>query len=306
MSALVSVAPTGIRAWLAPKPVARRPYEAPVCERDRSRVYADTITVFQVRHVLARMIDPKHIASGWMPRRVYVTNESGSVMREMTAEQLGAKLIARGAVEFAVNGQALPSTVCPGCGMRKGRRAKACVACAGRAPCPEARVCACGMKKYERSKVCMACIRASAPPRFCSCGTRLKGTKTRQCIRCLNATRDLASGKRCACGSTKKKESKTCRDCSTNAPRPEKTVCGCGRKKASTSATCRGCWVRSREWKPSDSVRCAAEAMFAHGASLRAIAKATGVERSKVKRYLCKARRNTPNDQTQRAAPAHP
>lgn len=173
---------TGIEAWLAPVHGPKRRYEAPTCVRDRSKVWADTITVFHARHMLAKMIDPKHIVSGWMPRRVHVTDDDGNVVREMTAEQLGAKLIARGAVEFAVDGQALPSTVCPKCGGRKTRNANGCLSCRRSTKY----TCGCGGRKSLSSKCCKACAgQLPQPDRFvCSCGKRKSAAalKCRQCV----------------------------------------------------------------------------------------------------------------------------
>lgn len=151
---------SGIRAWLPPVYGPKRRYEAPTCVRDRSKVWADTITVFQARHMLATMIDPKHILSGWMPRRVHVTDDDGNVVREMTAEQLGVKMVARGAVEFAVDGRALPSKMCPGCGGRKVRAAHACASCTGNTLKPQNRVCPlCGGEKTYQGTTCEPCYR---------------------------------------------------------------------------------------------------------------------------------------------------
>lgn len=232
----------GIRAWLPPVYGPKRRYEAPTCVRDRSKVWADTITVFQARHMLATMIDPKHIVSGWMPRRVRVTDDDGNVVREMTAEQLGVKMVARGAVEFAVDGRAVSSMACPtcggprsfgskscmkcrrkhdrfvcrGCGGRKSEHAALCSSCAGQAPI-HTRVCACGGSKSAESKRCAGCqaIERIAAKKTCPCGAALSTPDASLCRRCfLHEKKDAVEKKRwCPCGQRKNERSAECWTC---------------------------------------------------------------------------------------------
>ena len=181
--------PPGIRAWLPRTDGPKRRYEAPTCVRDRSKVWADTITVFQARHMLATMIDPKHIVSGWMPRRVHVTDDDGNVVREMTAEQLGAKLIARGAVEFAIDGEMLPSTVCPRCGQRKANKSAATCSSCFRGTGKKG-VCACGGRKGAHATMCKPCfLMKKREKRVCpACGSP-KMAAARQCTSCAGNDR---------------------------------------------------------------------------------------------------------------------
>lgn len=237
--------PHGIRAWLPPVYGPKRRYEAPTCVRS-PRVYADTMTAIQVRHALASMIDPKHIVSGWMPRRVRVTDDDGNVVREMTAEQLGVKLIARGAVEFAVDGRAIPSTVCPSCGERKANRsASACARCAGN----------------FRRPVCLVCPK---------CG----GRKTRQASTCLPCRRSPENT--CGCGAKKSLASRCCKACAGQLPKPDRFVCSCGRRKSELAIKCRSC-VDSERVDASALER--AMTMYANGGvSMRKCADSCGVK----------------------------
>lgn len=153
--------PHGIRAWLPPVYGPKRRYEAPTCVRS-PRVYADTMTALQVGVALRGLIDPKHIVSGWMPRRVHVTDDDGNVVREMTAEQLGAKLIARASIEFLVDGEAIPSTLCPKCGKPKRARSKECHSCFTTAAVVSV-VCSgtgCMVRVARGRRLCNMCLRS--------------------------------------------------------------------------------------------------------------------------------------------------
>lgn len=230
----------GIRAWLPPVYGPKRRYEAPTCMRDRSKVWADTITVFQARHMLATMIDPKHIVSGWMPRRVRVTDDDGNVVREMTAEQLGVKLVARGAVEFAVNGRAIPSTVCPGCGGKKLCGSKVCGNC--RRLSPSARMCQCGGRKHPGSSVCIACAGLAPKPeiRICQTCGGPKSPDAATCIRC-SPSKPNPSARRCQCGNAKSHTAEWCFQCKYV---PCATI-GCDRRMRRGQEAC----VRCKKWK---------------------------------------------------------
>jgi len=244
----VNAAP-GIEAWLAPREGPRRAYEAPRCERS-PQVYADTITALQVRHALVRLIDPKHIVSGWMPRRVHVTDDDGNVVREMTAEQLGVKLIARAAVEFASDGEALPSAVCPKCGGAKSANAKTCLPCGPTARRPDLRTCpTCGGRKTSEASTCVACTRVDrARTLACrKCGFKKKSRGSR-CLNCSGPPKPATSDVCPKCQGRKNLRSAICWACnmaSRQAANPTKCP-DCGGKKSHVSPQCRGCYLVRR------------------------------------------------------------
>lgn len=279
----------GIRAWLAPVYGPKRRYEAPTCARDFSHVYADEMTALQVRHVLAKMIDPKHIVSGWMPRRVHVTDGNGVVKREITAEQLGVKLIARGAVEFAIDGEMLPSTVCPKCGGRKMAASKTCFSCSPLAPKGRSQTCACGARKERTAAKCFSCSGRAKRSKFCVCGGE-KSPSSSKCRQCAG-TAPMPEARVCSCGAPKRLKSSRCKACSGFGSRVDRARCQCGAAKDHRASLCMACRsaarpkTRERTQEKVERIdRCAI--LRAAGKSAREIASELGISRPTVKAWL--------------------